>query len=724
MGPEFVDLLHQLAQRSSVIAGADGAAKPIDAENWHVGCLRLEIVGLVISAVPRVEPLLKFVGREVSHQTGNLDGWAANVHPRDDAHHSELAHGRSLPGSDWQTCTMCGIAGWAGPGTPESLDAMVASLRHRGPDEVGTWIDGKAALGIARLSIIDVAEGHQPVFSADGSVVAVLNGEIYNYRELAAGLIASGVTLQSGSDAEVIPHLYKRHGLEFVHHLRGMFAIAVWDAEERRLVLARDRVGKKPLVYAEDRDRLLFASEARALLAAGWSGEPDLGSLDHLLAFAYLPLDRGAFTGLQSLPPGHIGVWSNGAMVSGPYWTWRPSDPLPRAGLGDALENALEEAVRIRLVSERPLGAFLSGGIDSTIVTALMARHHSGPVKTYSIGFSDPAFDESGYAQGVADFLGTDHTELIVAPDPVDMLRRLGDAYDQPFADSSAIPTLLLSELAASEVVVALSGDGGDEGFGGYERYVAATALQRLNWAWRMAAPVKDPLVDLADRIGQRKVGRLARELRPQPSLGARYRGLMEYLPESLRRQVWTSEAQVHFSLGVPERAFDAVWERMEDVPAVDQMRAMDMVSYLPGDLLVKVDVASMAHSLEVRSPFLDQEVLALAARMPVSTLIRGWTTKFILRELAYRLVPRELVDRPKRGFGIPRAAWLRGPLREASRDLLLDATAQRRGWFRTPVVERLLNEHDEGNDRDLFLWPLLMTEVWARRWVDNGGST
>ena len=600
---------------------------------------------------------------------------------------------------------------------------MVAALDHRGPDERGLWHDEHAALGIARLSIIDVAGGHQPVYSSDGAVVTVRNGEIYNYRELAAELISQGVILRSASDVEVIPHLYQRYGLDFVKRLRGMFAIALWDSREQRLVLARDRAGKKPLVYARVGERMLFASEARALLAAGWRAGADLQALDHVLAFACLPTERGAWQGLQSLPPAHLGVWENGRMRLERYWSWEPGDYLPVAGLGEAVETALEEAVKIRLVSERPLGAFLSGGIDSTIVTALMARHHSGPVRTFSIGFDDPAFDESGYARGVADYLGTDHTELVVSPDPVDMFARLARAYDQPFADSSAIPTLLLSELASREVVVALSGDGGDEGFGGYVRYRAAEVLQRMNPVLSATARLADPMAAVAERAGQRRLARLSRHLTPMPNLGVRYRGLMEYQPVDVREAVWTPEALAEARPSATDAAFQEIWDTRSPTSPLNRMRAMDMATYLPDDLLVKVDVASMAHSLEVRSPFLDQEVLALAARIPGNLLVKGRTTKWILRQLAYRLVPRELVDRPKTGFGIPQAAWLRGPLGEMSRDLLLDGTARQRGWFRPEVAERLLHEHESGTNRDLCLWPMLMIELWARTWLDGWTS-
>lgn len=406
------------------------------------------------------------------------------------------------------------------------------------------------------------------------------------------------------------------------------------------------------------------------------------------------------------------------------YWSWHPGNYLPSVGLGETVEEALEEAVKVRLVSERPLGAFLSGGIDSTIVAALMARHHSGPVKTFSIGFDDPAFDESGYARGVAEYLGTNHTELIVTPDPVDMFARLAEAYDQPFADSSAIPTLLLSELASREVAVALSGDGGDEGFGGYMRYRAAEVLQRLNPLWSATSWLADPVGAVADSAGQRRVARLTRHMKPMPDLGVRYRGLMQYQPASVRQSVWTPEALGAASPAVTDAAFLTAWSACAVPSPLDHMRAMDVATYLLNDLLVKVDIASMANSLEVRSPFLDQEVLALAARIPDNLLIRGRTTKWILRQLAYRLVPRELVDRPKAGFGIPQAAWLRGPLHEMSRDLLLDSTARQRGWFRPEVAERFLNEHQAGTNRDLYLWPMLMIEIWARRWLDTTASS
>lgn len=618
---------------------------------------------------------------------------------------------------------MCGIVGWAGPSGPDParLSAMVAAIRHRGPDEAGYWEGPFAHLGIARLSIIDVAGGHQPVFSSDKSIVAVLNGEIYNYRELAAQLRSQGTRLGSKSDAEVIPHLYGKHGVEFVSLLRGMFSIALWDSRDRRLLLVRDRVGKKPLVYAHQGDHLYFGSEARALFASGWRADPDFSALDHVLAFGHVPINGGALQGLRQVPPGHILEFHGDQTRVTRYWQWRPAprkQPLNQA-LGDVKE-ALDEAVRVRLVSERPLGVFLSGGIDSTLVAALMARHQSGPVRSFSIGFEEAKHDESPHARRVAAFLGTEHHELIVKPNPTDVVERVAQAFDQPFADSSALPTLLLSEFAAQSVVVALAGDGGDEAFGGYVRYLAAAWLQRFNSLLTPARIVRPALHSVAERTDKRRLDRLAGALVPRPSLGDRYLGVMTLVGPELRRRLWATDTLQASSQSSPESAFLSTWKELEPLDSIAHMRAMDMAFYLPGDLLAKVDVASMSQSLEVRSPLLDQKVLELAAQLPSEFLMRQRTTKWLLREIAYDLVPRDLIDRPKQGFAIPRASWLRGPLRSMMHDLLLDDTARARGWFNQNEIAALIKEHDQGTDRDMQLWPLLMIEAWARHWVDK----
>lgn len=599
------------------------------------------------------------------------------------------------------------------------LSRMVATLQHRGPDEVGTYLDGTVALGLTRLAIVDVLHGQQPVTSEDGSVIVVCNGEIYNFMELAADLRAKGHALRSASDVEVIPHLYEEYGSEFVHHLRGMYAIALWDTRDRSLLLARDRAGKKPLVFAESRGGLVFGSEVRAVLAAGLPRSADLDAIDHTLAFGYPPIDATGHVGIRAVPPGCVLTWHAGRWSTTPYATWdaEPST-AGESGAGQHLEEVLEEAVRIRLMSERPLGSFLSGGIDSTIVTALMARHHDGPVSTFAIGFRDPAYDESPYARAVAEVLGTDHHELIVDPDPESFLPMLQSAFDQPFADSSAIPTLLLSRFAAEHVTVALSGDGGDEMFAGYERYRAAPVLQRLNPLLRIGGLAAAPLEKASERLGRPRLARLGRALTPAPSLGDRYRSLMTLVPPGLRRDLWTAEARAALT-SMPERTFGSVWDRHATADDVATMRSVDVATYLPGDLLAKVDISSMAHSLEVRSPFLDREVMAFAARLPTSLLLRHGQTKWILRELACRLVPSELIDRPKQGFGIPRAAWLRTSLREPVHDLLLDNTARQRAWFEPRVVRGVLDRHDAGIDQDAIIWPLMMTELWARAWVD-----
>ena len=616
---------------------------------------------------------------------------------------------------------MCGIAGWAGSHGPDrsALSAMVASLKHRGPDEAGYWENAEASLGMARLSIIDVLEGHQPVYSSDGSVVAVCNGEIYNHEELAADLRRRGIVLASNSDVEVIPHLYEIYGDEFPQHLRGMFAIALFDSKTDELLLVRDRVGKKPLVYAEASGSLFFASEVRALLVGGWAGVPDLDALDHVLAFGNVPLSGGVYQGLRQVPPGHVLRFSSAGVSSHPFWSWElaPRQQSDLEAKAAALQ-ALEEAVRLRLVSERPWGAFLSGGIDSTLVTALMAKHHVGPVKTFTVGFRDSVHDESLHAREVARYLGTDHHEIVVEPDPVTIVERLASAYDQPFADSSAIPTFLLSEFASQHVVVALAGDGGDEAFGGYVRYRAAAELQKWNGLLTIGQ-IGAPAVMAASRLLQRpRLARLAVALRPQPSLEARYLRIMSLTNRARRERVWSPNTSVDSARA--DRLFADVWAQSAGQSPINRMRAHDLAWYLPGDLLAKVDTASMAHSLEVRSPLLDQEVLAAAAGLAPRMMIRGGVEKWILRQIAYDLVPRGMIDRPKQGFSIPRAAWLRGPLRTMVGDLLLDHTARNRGWFDNGEVERLLSEHDRGVDRDMMLWPLLMIEVWARRWVDS----
>jgi len=617
---------------------------------------------------------------------------------------------------------VCGIVGWVGSRNASDLSEMVDALRHRGPDEVGSWVGDGAALAIARLAIVDVANGHQPVFSKNRSVVAVCNGEIYNHHELRTLLIEGGASLRSQSDVELIPHLYEIYGLDFVRHLRGMFSIALWDMARERLVLARDRIGKKPLWFVHQDRELVFGSEYRAIRASGWRASVDFTALDHVLAYGYVPVTCGALQGLQAVEPGHITVLESGTLTSHPYWSWTSclSDYADNA-TEEGLEVVLKEAIKIRIPSERSFGTFLSGGIDSTLVTALATEVHDQPIQTFTIGFETPTFDESLYAQRIADYLGTHHTSLVANPDPTDFLPYLARSFDQPFADSSAVPTLLLSSLASKHVTVALSGDGGDEVFGGYRRYVAVPKLQQLNALLEFLPFRFGGLANSLRKRGYRSAARILDQLKPEPNMGSRYSDVMQLTPPSLRLQLWRSE--IRPLAGYPEKSFLDEWNRIHEVSALAHMQAMDFRTYLPGDLLVKADIASMARSLEVRSPLLDQEVIALAAQMPMRDLIDGQTTKAVLRRILCKRIPTQLFERPKMGFGIPRAAWIRGSWRSTVRDVLISPTTRDRGWFDVASIETLLAEHDRGLDRDDVIWPLLVIEMWAREWIDSSIS-
>ena len=624
---------------------------------------------------------------------------------------------------------MCGIAGRVGPsaGSRAVVQAMTDSLTHRGPDKDGFFVASGVELGMRRHSNIDVHGGHQPVTDESGNIVVIFNGEIYNFVELRTQLEAQGHIFRSRSDSEVIAHLYEQEGKKFLTRLRGMFAIAIWDQKERTLLLARDRVGKKPLLYRTESDGgLSFASEARTLFEPlGITPTADLSVINRVLSFGHANSPYSAYSGIARLAPGSFVEWQDGQLTAETYW--EPDFSSPESWTAqEAIERslaAIDEAVRIRLVSERPIGAFLSGGIDSTIVTALMARHHSGPVSTFSIGFEEKSFDESGYARAVAKYLGTDHHELIVSPDPLELVGAFAKSFDEPFADSSALPTLLVSEFARKHVVVALTGDGGDEAFSGYERYRAIPLLQRVNPLLALLGPAASPLEEVANGLGSRRVARLSREFKWAPDLGARYCKAMMLASLAERTNLWSPDAAAEIGgLGAPEDDYMELWRKVaaSSPNPVATMSEMDIRCYLPGDLLVKVDIASMAHSLEARAPLLDGEVLDVASRIPSNLLIHKGETKYVLREIARQLVPAELVNRPKMGFGVPRAAWFRGPLKEMIHDTLTDSVSQNRGWFRQDSIRKLLHAHDSGLDRDHLIWPLVVIELWAREWIDG----
>lgn len=599
---------------------------------------------------------------------------------------------------------------------------MTDTLLHRGPDEAGYFVEPNVELGMRRLAIIDVANGHQPATDEAGDIQVILNGEIYNFQELRHRLESLGHSFTSASDTEVIAHAYEQWGPAAITHLNGMFAVAIWDRRTHELVLARDRAGKKPLLYALTPSGILvFASEARAILRSGWQAQPDFHSLNHVLAFGYVPTDATAFAGIHSLPPAHMLTLSHGSIHQERYWSldWRSPVPMTINEAVDGTEDLIRASVQRRLVSERPLGVFLSGGIDSTVVTAIASELQPTQISTFTVSFGDPQFNEAHYAERIAAALGTDHHTIQVDPDPHYVETRLPTIFDQPFADSSAVPTSLLAAFASKEIVVALGGDGGDEAFVGYDRYLAAPTLQRWNLPISAAQPLRHVLRRAATVIKSRQLQRGIRAFRGYPSLADRYMALMTLTLATERSELWSPHILIQDSIDEPERQFTRLWNEVPANSDVDRMVALDFATYLPGDLLVKADISTMASSLELRSPLLDMHVLEFAASIPQAIRTYQGTPKFILKEIARRFVPHELIDRPKMGFGIPRARWLREDLRDMVHDTLLGPTAVQRGWFDQAVLRSLVKQHNRGLDRDSVLWPLLMIELWAREWID-----
>lgn len=622
---------------------------------------------------------------------------------------------------------MCGIAGIVctdgGPPSSSTVEAMIAAIVHRGPDEGAVRVEGRAALGIRRLSVIDVAGGSQPISNEDGSVWVTLNGEIYNFEALRDSLRKKGHTFRTRSDTEAIVHAYEEYGADCAKHLRGMFAFALWDAKAERLILGRDRLGKKPLLYASLGGGLVYASEMQALVR-GLDALPavSVGALGDYLAYGYVPAPATIFDGVRKLPPGHVLVWEGGHTRLERYWTlsYRPKLRLDEAEAEAELERRLGEAVRIRLIADVPLGALLSGGVDSSVVVALMSRFSSAPVKTFSIGFEDAAFDELSHARRVAEQYSTDHHEFVVRPDAAEVLPTLVRHYGEPYADSSAIPTYYVSKLARTHVTVALNGDGGDEAFAGYDRYRAmwlAQMLQRLP----AAAAGLQVLAGVLDGAGLpkffRRAARFCRAAASDPT--SRYTRWVSTIPHSLIGDLLEPDFRAAMER---ERSY-AVERAFEDNRAlglIDQLLATEVGTYLLNDLLVKMDIASMANSLETRSPLLDHEVVEFAAQLPPDFKLRhGVQQKYLLKRLARKLIPAENIDRPKMGFGVPVGAWLRGPLRDMGVDALLGPCARQRGYFRPAAVERLWAEHQsDAHDHTYPLWTLLMLELWQREFL------
>ncbi len=615
---------------------------------------------------------------------------------------------------------MCGICGIASPvGAPdlERLAAMSAALVHRGPDSAGEHADGPVAIAARRLSIIDLAGGDQPIANEDGSCVVVQNGEIYNYPELRRELEREGHVFATHSDTEVLVHLYEQHGPEFARRLRGMFAVAIWDARVRRLVLARDRYGIKPLYYRHSAGELAFASELRALPR----GEIDLDALEAFLAFNSIPAPYSIFRDVRKLPAGHLLVWEEDGHVQLTRYA-RPG-PVPveelrtddEAELLEELRARLRDSVRAHLLADVPVGVLLSGGVDSAALAALAAQETAEPVHTFTVGFAERSFDERGDARRVAERYGTDHHELLLRPDPTLLLPALADAFDEPFADSSALPTYLVSQLAAEHVKVALSGEGGDELFGGYYTYTADLLADRVAPLARLVRPLVERLPTSTSKASfDYRAKRFVRSAHLPPL--ERHHGWKEIFAPDVRAEVTGRSAAFD-----PVDVYRARYRETAGADGLARLQDVDFGVYLVDDLLVKTDRASMAHSLEARVPFLDPAVTSLAFSLPPEHKVRGFSKKVLLRKAVAPLLPHEVVHGRKRGFSIPAALWLRGELVPFTRETLSAATLTRQGFFRPDVVARLIGEHVSGvEDRSRQLWGLLAFTLWYERHVER----
>jgi asparagine synthase (glutamine-hydrolysing) len=627
---------------------------------------------------------------------------------------------------------MCGIAGIVSEAGPPpdgaTLHRMCQSMVHRGPDDQGIYLRGSVGLGMRRLSIIDVAGGHQPIHNEDQTVWVVFNGEIYNFLELRAGLEKRGHRFYTNTDTEVVAHLYEELGADCVQQLRGMFGLAVYDERKRSLLLARDRLGKKPLHYALVDGRLLFGSEIKAILA----GSPELSEVDqegllYFFNFNYIPDPFTAFTHIRKLPPGHLLEYKNGRLEVRQYWDFPPFgglDPGSEQECLEELEHRLAEATRLRLISDVPLGALLSGGVDSSIVVALMARASTGPVKTFSIGFRNADFNEAPYARQVAEKFATEHHELVVDPDVHQTLEYLTGMLEEPFGDSSILPTYYVSRLAREHVTVALSGDGGDELFAGYDRY----------WTnLRSRLPEKIP----------QRAGRFFRESiyphLPKELYGRRFAysmtlplrdryidGLCFQSVEPADRSLFSADFLAWAKTRVlPAELFRNYFDREPAQDPLSRMQYLDLKTYLPGDVLCKVDRMSMATSLEVRSPLLDHVFVEWAVSLAPKWRMRMGQPKYVLKKVAERLgVPSQVLYRPKQGFALPLVHWFREQLKDELPELLLDSRALQRGYFDPKAVRRVLDEHSRGRfDHSGLIWQLLIFELWHRNFLANAGK-
>jgi asparagine synthase (glutamine-hydrolysing) len=604
---------------------------------------------------------------------------------------------------------------------------MCRRIAHRGPDSEGFFFDDGVGLGVRRLSIIDLKTGDQPIHNEDESVWIVFNGEIYNYQELRRRLEGLGHRFYTASDTETVVHAYEQYGEDCPKVLRGMFAFAIWDREKKQLLLARDRVGKKPLLYAALGGELIFGSEFTALIEhPAVSRDVDYEAIHHYLTFSCVPAPLTAFTAIRKLEPGHVLVWRNGEIKTSRYWEpdYSKKRAISEAEAAEQLLDILREAVRLRMISDVPLGAFLSGGLDSSTVVALMSQLSTQPVKTFSIGFEEEDYSELKHARRIATLFETDHREFVVKPEALEILPTLVEHYGEPYADSSAIPTYYLSKLTREHVTVALNGDGGDECFAGYERYLAMQWAERLpGFLWKpthmAVTAVRRLMVDPpSQRRALDRAERFARAA-DRPAV-ERYLQWISAIDAELKRELYTEEF-LNLTAAQPSEAFVERWlSDSSEVSLVDALVKTDTMTYLPNDLLVKVDIASMANSLEARSPLLDHELIEFAASLPADLKLHGRTLKYIFKRAVKALLPEATLVRRKQGFGVPIGRWLRQEMRGCLHEVLLSDRAARRGLFKPDAVKRLVALHLDGReDLSHQLWTLLMLELWFRAFVD-----
>ena len=627
---------------------------------------------------------------------------------------------------------MCGIVGFVrndGGAIDEALlSRMCNAIRHRRPDDDGFYVNGPVGLAMRRLAIIDLKSGQQPIHNQDRSAWIVFNGEIYNYLELREKLEKLGHTFYTNSDTEAIVHAYDQWGVDCPTHLRGMFAFAIWNENTQELFLARDRVGKKPLLYALVNGALIFGSEFSALLLhPDVSREIQPEALDHYLSFMCIPAPLTAYRAIRKLEPGHWLRWRKGEIETQRYWQpdFTKKLDIDEQEAGERTVEILREAVRVRLMSEVPLGAFLSGGIDSSAVVALMSQESSERVKTFSIGFEEQDFSELHHARRIAEHVGADHHEFIVRPDALEVLPTLVEHYGEPYADSSAVPTYYVARETRKHVTVALNGDGGDESFAGYDRYIAMGLTEKYR---RVPSLLRESLIKETvnliptSPIKRSRVNSAKRMLAvvSQPKV-QRYMHWMSVFNEETKQPLYSDFFREQTIAADATGVLDTWFKRANGIGILDAMLLTDQMTYLPNDLLVKVDIATMAVSLEARSPFLDHHVIEFAASLPQKLKLRGLTSKYLLKKVLRKLLPSENLNRRKMGFGVPIGHWFRGKMQPFLREVVLSDKALRRGLFKPEAVRQLVELHTRGErDYSHQLWTLLMLELWFNRFIDS----